>query len=640
MSPQVRATPAKRRQSSKQPAPLPPATSRAGLSAPRALAIPLTFTLLLAALGMAPSIREVPTLRWSFWGAAAVLLAWNAGLLVTSGRRRRLLSVEVSLRKQHYLQACAHLSILLYWGAYWERVHDAALLIAAQLVFAYAFDALLSWSRRDTYTLGFGPFPIIFSTNLFLWFKPDWFYLQFLMVAVGFAAKELIRWEKDGRRVHIFNPSSLTLSLFSVILILTGTTDVTWGREIANTQLNPPHMYLLIVLVSLPAQLLFGVASMTLSAVVTTVVFGLAYSAATGAHFFLQPFIPIAVFLGMHLLFTDPSTSPRTELGRIIFGILYGLSVVALFALLGRLGVPTFYDKLLPVPILNLMIRGLDRAARSNLLKRFDPGALGRGLTPRRRNLAYTSVWAAIFVVVQLLAGTRLTLARADSLLTQGRVEEAIDQYRDFVRSAPSQFDGHNKLGYALMKMGRSQEALAAIRRAIELQPRNPEVHNNLGLALMQAGQNEDAVASLRRAVELNPDYSEARYNLAHALTAVGRPGEAVVQFREALRVRPDWTPAMASLAWLEATEADALRDPADAVRLASRAADLTAQRDAQVLDVLAAAYAAAGRFADATHTAEMAQALAARSAPDLAAQITARLSLYRAGQPIVATGR
>ena len=75
-------------------------------------------------------------------------------------------------------------------------------------LFAYAFDALLAWSRRDTYTLGFGPFPIIFSTNLFLWFKPDWFYLQFLMMAVGFAAKELIRWNKDGRRVHIFNPSS------------------------------------------------------------------------------------------------------------------------------------------------------------------------------------------------------------------------------------------------------------------------------------------------------------------------------------------------------------------------------------------------------------------------------------------------
>src|SRR4029077_2696866 len=117
----------------------------------------------------------------------------------------------------------------------------------------------LGYSRRSEYTLGFAPFPVILSTNLFLWFKPDWFYLQFLMVAVGFAAKDLIRWEKDGRRVHIFNPSSFTLALFSVVLIATGSTHLTWGQEIATTQLNPPHMYLLIFLVTIPAQLLFGV---------------------------------------------------------------------------------------------------------------------------------------------------------------------------------------------------------------------------------------------------------------------------------------------------------------------------------------------------------------------------------------------
>jgi hypothetical protein len=68
-------------------------------------------------------------------------------------------------------------------------VYDSAYLIAAQLLFAYAFDMLLGWSRRDTYTLGFGPFPVIFSINLFLWFKPDWFYLQFLMVALGLPPK-------------------------------------------------------------------------------------------------------------------------------------------------------------------------------------------------------------------------------------------------------------------------------------------------------------------------------------------------------------------------------------------------------------------------------------------------------------------
>ena len=107
----------------------------------------------------------------------------------------------------------------------------------------------------------------------------------------------------------------------------------------------------------------------------------------------------------MHLLFTDPSTSPRTELGRIIFGVLYASSVVALYVLLDRLGLPTFYDKLLSVPLLNLSIQAIDRAARSNLLKRFDPGELGRSLTPKRRNLAYMPIWIALFATMQAQTG-------------------------------------------------------------------------------------------------------------------------------------------------------------------------------------------------------------------------------------------
>ena len=84
----------------------------------------------------------------------------------------------------------------------------------------------------------------------------------------------------------------------------------------------------------------------------------------TGTYYFFDSYIPIAVFLGMHLLFTDPSTAPRTELGRMIFGVLYGLSTIALYELLGVAGLPTFYDKLLQVPLLNLSIRSIDRAVR------------------------------------------------------------------------------------------------------------------------------------------------------------------------------------------------------------------------------------------------------------------------------------
>jgi len=83
---------------------------------------------------------------------------------------------------------------------------------------------------------------------------------------------------------------------------------------------------------------------------------------------------------------------------------LYGLSVIAFYAVLGALALPSFYDKLLPVPILNLAIKLVDAAARSSL-KWFDPAALGRTLLPRRRNLAYMSIWSVIFLVMSVTQG-------------------------------------------------------------------------------------------------------------------------------------------------------------------------------------------------------------------------------------------
>jgi len=369
------------------------------------LFLPLAFTFGLAGLALLPPVRQNPRVLITFLGVAAALCVWNAILLVWAVRSGRMLTLDVVLRKQHYLQACAQGSVLLYWGWYWPPVYSSAHLILAQLVFAYAFDMLLGWSRRDDYTLGFAPFPVIFSINLFLWFKQDWFYLQFVMGALGLAAKELIRWNRDGRRAHIFNPSSFPLAVFSLALLATGASDITWGKEIASTQFYPPQMYLMLFLIGLPGQFFFGVTSMTMSAVVAAYAFGRLYFAATGIYFFYDSYIPIAVFLGMHLLFTDPSTSPRTELGRIIYGVLYGFSTVVLYQVLGRAGMPTFYDKLLQVPLLNLSVKGIDGLARSKWLRALDPAALGRTLAPHSRNLAYISIWAVVFAAMSAVQG-------------------------------------------------------------------------------------------------------------------------------------------------------------------------------------------------------------------------------------------
>jgi len=371
----------------------------------RGFSIAFVFMFGLVLFGFMGRVRANPRLFWSFMGAVAVLLAWSAVLFPWAWRRGRRFTLQFVPRPQHYLQACLQTAIFAYWGWYWQQVYDSYYLVIAQLVFAYAFDLLLSWSRRGTYALGFLPFPIVFSTNLFLWFKPDWFYFQFMMVALGFAAKDLIRWNKQGRDTHVFNPSSFSLMVFSLGLILTGTTDLTWGKEIAITQFYPPHMYLFIFLIGLPAQYLFGVTTMTMSAVVTTYLFGLAYYGATGVYFFFDSYIPISVFFGMHLLFTDPSTAPRTELGRMVFGALYGLGNVALYRALQSAGAPEFYDKLLPVPILNVMIQLIDRAAGSEMLRWFNPSRFGRSLVGRQRNLAYITLWTTVFAMMSAVQG-------------------------------------------------------------------------------------------------------------------------------------------------------------------------------------------------------------------------------------------
>jgi hypothetical protein len=355
--------------------------------------LPAAFVLGLWTLVLLPPVRGHTTLTVSVLGAGFVLILWAAALFARAARTGRRFTLDVWFRKQHYLQACAQSSVLLYWGWYWREVYQAVPLFIAQLLFAFAFDMLLTWTRRDKYVLGFGPFPVIFSINLFLWFKPDWFYFQFVMVALGFAAKELIRWERDGKYTHIFNPSSFPLGIAAIVLLVTHATHITWGAEIAETQFRPPYIYLWIFLIGLPGQFFFGVTSMTMAAVATMYGVGLIYLAVTGTYFFFET-IPIAVFLGMHLLFTDPTTAPRTESGRVIFGMLYACAVIALAPAFG------FYDKLLPVPLLNLTVPFIDRVVRSAAARQIDPLAFLSRFAPRRRHLAYMAVWTLFFITL------------------------------------------------------------------------------------------------------------------------------------------------------------------------------------------------------------------------------------------------
>lgn len=374
----------------------------------KVLWLPLILSAGLALMGFLPRIYPVSGLRAAFWGAAWCLaigwlaLWWKVSSEVANSRPGAR-SLQIVLRAQHYVQAPCHLSVYLFWGYFWPPVYDHVWLIFGQLVFAYAFDMLLSWSRRQTYVLGFGVFPIVFSTNLFLWFKDDWFYLQFLVIATGFLGKEFVTWMREGKRVHIFNPSAFPLALFSILLLATGTTDLTWAQQIASTLTLAPNIYLFLFSIGLVVMYFFSVTPVSAMAAATLFALSAVYFAVADVPYFLDSEIPAAVFLGLHFLVSDPSTSPRTPLGRAIFGVLYGIGVFALYGLLSALGQPTFYDKLMCVPLLNLMVVGIDRAAlrirESNAGKRLNRPWLGL-------NSVHMIVWILFFFAMTALGKT------------------------------------------------------------------------------------------------------------------------------------------------------------------------------------------------------------------------------------------
>ncbi len=377
-----------------------PAESAGRAPPARVVALPAAMGAIVALFAL---FTRQAVLEWTFLGAAGVLLLGCAALWRSAQRSGRPLVIAVVPRRTHWVQACAQAALIMYWAAHTPLIAALLPFVAAQIAFAYGVDSLLTWSRRDAYALGFGPFPVIFSINLFLIFRPEYFYWQFALIALGFAAKEFIHWTRDGRSSHIFNPSSFPLAVASLVLLLAHATGATFGTAIANSIFDTPHMYLAIFLVALPGEILFGVAPVTIAAAVTLYAIGVGYLHVTGTYLFYDAYIPPAVFIGMTLLVTDPATSPKTVSGRLAFGVLYAVGTAVLFVVLERAGAPTFYDKLLPIPVMNLMVRGIDRLARSEPLAWIDPGRLLRRLAPPWAPVATTAVWVAIFL--PMLAG-------------------------------------------------------------------------------------------------------------------------------------------------------------------------------------------------------------------------------------------
>lgn len=233
----------------------------------------------------------------------------------------------------------------------------------------------------------------------------------------------------------------------------------------------------------------------------------------------------------------------------------------------------------------------------------------------------------------------------------------------------PRHASAHNNLGNLLRQSGETEAAIDHFRQAVALNPHFVKARENLADALLAAGRTEDAVAACLAAFDKGPNTPRARLVLAQALAdptvaadtiarhaetarrtptaaahrdhallllAAGRSNEGRAALRQAARLPVSAPTTTASIAWLLATLPEA--EPADhelALQLATQAAVATDRRSARLLDVLSVAQAAAGRFDEASATAQAALGLApAEHDQTLLRALRYRLALFERGEP------
>lgn len=277
----------------------------------------------------------------------------------------------------------------------------------------------------------------------------------------------------------------------------------------------------------------------------------------------------------------------------------------------------------------------------------------------------------AIQAITERFVDDQSFVRAGDECLKVGDYEGAVSAYREALQRNPENTNALTNLGVTLIRQKLYDEAQVHLAKAAELRPNDPVALRNLGDVLVHLGRRAEAIAAYRRTLRLDPGITEARTNLATLLLMMGHLDEAVAEYTEGVRrdpenafahyclaralarqkddkgaiaayrraiaLKPDYAEALAGLARVLATSREpALRDGAEAVKVAQRACDLTGHKVPELLDILAAAHAQAGAFPEAIATARHALTLAEAARKDaLARDIAARLQLYLEGKPI-----
>lgn len=136
------------------------------------------------------------------------------------------------------------------------------------------------------------------------------------------------------------------------------------------------------------------------------------------------------------------------------------------------------------------------------------------------RIVTFIAIIFFLLGVAQVQAGSDEARARTNAgvkLLEQGKVDEAVAEFRKAVRLDPDYAAAHLNLAYAYDRQGRVGEAMDGYRRVIELAPEDLMAHNNLGVLYDKEGLYDEAIGQFEQALRIDPTNANAQKNLENA---------------------------------------------------------------------------------------------------------------------------
>lgn len=126
-----------------------------------------------------------------------------------------------------------------------------------------------------------------------------------------------------------------------------------------------------------------------------------------------------------------------------------------------------------------------------------------------------------------------------NSLLQQGRLDEATTHFQAAVHIEPRNFLWHFNLGSALLMQGKNAEAAVALATAVKGNAEHAPTLTNLGLALTRLRRYDQACHFFERAIRIAPEAVNTRINYGRALVGRRQYRAALEQFEAALRLEP-----------------------------------------------------------------------------------------------------